>query len=143
MLILGFVAPVQAKNHGMAMHGDMKYGADFTHFDYVNPNAPKGGTYSYAMPTGTFDTLNPFIIKGNPASGIGKIYQSLMTSSADEAFSQYGEIASAVNVASDGQSVALDIHPDAVWHDGAPITADDVVWTFNTFMEQGRPQYKA
>ena len=74
--------------HGMAMHGEVKYGPAFTHFDYVNRGAPKGGE-DVRRAIGTFDSLNPFIIQGNPAAGIGLIYDTLTTSSADEAFTQY------------------------------------------------------
>jgi microcin C transport system substrate-binding protein len=142
LFLIGFSMPVMANGYGIAMHGDLKYPANFTHFEYVNPDAPKGGTYTYAA-IGTFDTLNPFIIKGNSASGVGMIYQSLMTSSADEAFSQYGDIASSISVADDHKSATFTIRPNAKWHDGVAITADDVVWTFNTLVEQGRPQYRA
>jgi microcin C transport system substrate-binding protein len=143
-LALFLIMPVTAKaqTHAIAMHGDPKYGADFTHFEYVNPDAPKGGTYSYAA-QGTFDSLNGFITKGVPASGLGLIYQSLMTASADEAFSKYAEIARSIDVSDDHMSVIFTLNPNARWHDGQPITADDVVWTFNTLIEKGAPFYKA
>src|SRR5688500_18507759 len=75
--------------HGMAMHGDLKYGPDFQHFDYVNPNAPKGGTVTFSV-IGTFDSFNPYIIKGNAAAGVTALYESLTTQSLDEPFSEYG-----------------------------------------------------
>ena len=75
--------------HGIAMHGDLKYAPAFTHFDYVNPDAPKGGVVRLHS-IGTFDNFNTFIIKGNGAAGTGFTYNSLMSGSADEAFSQYG-----------------------------------------------------
>lgn len=131
-----------AQTYGIAMHGTPKYADDFANYDYVNPDAPKGGSYSYAS-IGTFDSLNGFITKGVAADGLGLIYQSLMSSSSDEAFSKYGDIASSVKVANDHKSVTFQINPNAVWHDGVAITADDVIWTFNILMEKGAPFYKA
>ena len=124
------------------MHGTPKYGEDFTHFDYVNPDAPKGGSFSFNA-LGTFDSLNGFITKGVPASGLGLIYQSLMTASADEPFSKYGDIATSIQVADDHLSVTFSLHPDARWHDGKPITAEDVIWTFETLMKDGSPFYQS
>src|SRR5215468_9331703 len=99
-LVLGLCAaasaqPATYKAHGIAMHGDLKYGPDFTHFDYVNPDAPKGGEMRrYGL--GTFDSFNPFIIKGNPDNESGRIYDTLLTSSADEPFSEYGLLAETI-----------------------------------------------
>ena len=90
-IAIGFLtlAPAYADDpksqHGIAMHGDLKYGADFKHFDYVNPNAPKGGKIRLGA-IGGFDSLNPFIVKGNAAGGAAFVYDTLLTSSADEAF---------------------------------------------------------
>ena len=81
-----------APAHGIAMHGDLKYGADFEHFDYVNPNAPKGGTVTFSV-IGTFDSFNPYIIKGQAAAGITSLFESLTTQSLDEPFSEYGLLA--------------------------------------------------
>lgn len=86
--------------HGLAMHGDLKYGRDFQHFDYVNPNASKGGTVHLAA-IGTFNTMNPFTLKGNPADSIGLIYETLTTGSLDEPFSEYGLLAKSIKVADD------------------------------------------
>jgi microcin C transport system substrate-binding protein len=131
----------QAQSYGIAMHGKPKYANGFTHFEYVNPDAPKGGSYAYSA-LGTYDSLNGFITKGVSAQGIGLIYQSLMTSSSDEPFSKYGEIAKSISVAPDNMSVTFQLHDQAQWHDGKAITADDVIWTFNTLMEKGSPFYK-
>ena len=142
-VLLFFVSiPAQAQSYGIAMHGDMKYAADFTHFDYVNPSAPKGGSYSDAT-IGSYDSLNGFITKGVAAQGLGLLYQTLMTASSDEAFSKYGNIAETIKVADDNSSVTFKIRDQAIWHDGQPITADDVIWTFNTLMEKGAPFYRA
>lgn len=127
--------------HGIAMHGAPKYVADFQHFDYVNPQAPKGGTLKMAA-TGGFDSLNGFIPKGEAADGLGRIYDSLLTSSADEAFSSYGLLAETVETPEDRSWARFVIRKQARWHDGKPVTAHDVVWTFNTLIEKGSPQYR-
>lgn len=129
------------KGHGIAMHGDLKYQADFTHFDYVNPNAPKGGETTRAA-IGGYDTFNPFVIKGRAGAGSFAIYDSLMASSSDEPFSQYGLIAESVETPADRSWVAFTLRPEARWHDGKPITVEDVIWTFNTLVEKGRPFYR-
>lgn len=132
-----FTAPPQ---HGLAMHGDLKYGPDFAHLDYVNPDAPVGGLLTMEA-GGTFDSFNPFIIRGTPAAGIGLIYDTLMESTFDEAFSEYGRLAESVEMPEDRSWVAFNLNPGAEWHDGEPVTADDVVWTFNTMVEKGAPFY--
>lgn len=128
--------------HGLAMHGDLKYPADFKHFDYVNPAAPKGGALRQAS-LGTYDSLNPFIIKGVPAAGLGLIYDTLMESSADEPFSEYGLLAKSITLADDNSWVEFALRPQARFHDGKPVTPEDVIFTFNTLREQGRPFYRA
>ncbi len=128
-------------SHGLAMHGDLKYGSDFENFDYVNPDAPKGGKVRLAA-IGTFDSLNGFIVKGNAAVGIGAIYDSLMSNSADEAFSEYGQLAEAVRTPEDRSWVEFRLRPEARWHDGKPVTPDDVIWTFNTLLNEGSPFYR-
>jgi microcin C transport system substrate-binding protein len=127
--------------HGLAMHGDLKYGPDFQHFAYVNPNAPKGGEVKQAA-IGTFDSFNPFIIKGNPADGLGGIYDTLTAASADEPFSRYGVIAETIKTPKDRSWVEFTLRPEARWHDGKPITVEDVIWTFNTLREKGAPLYR-
>ncbi|PPR59317.1 MAG: Oligopeptide-binding protein AppA [Alphaproteobacteria bacterium MarineAlpha4_Bin2] len=129
------------RGHGLAMHGDLKYQPDFAHFDYVNPNAPKGGETVRAA-IGGYDTFNPFVIKGRAAAGSGSIYDTLMESSADEPFSQYGLIAESVETPPNRSWVAFTLRKEARWHDGQPITVDDVIWTFNTLTEKGRPFYR-
>ena len=128
--------------HGIAMHGEPLLGPDFTHFDYVNPAAPKGGTVTMST-TGGYDTFNPFIVKGTPAVGIGLMLQTLMVSSLDEAVTYYGSLAETVTVPDDRSWVVFALNPEARWHDGVPITAEDVVWTFNALTGQGRPFYRA
>lgn len=136
-----------AWHYGIALHGEPKYPEGFTHVDYVNPDAPKGGTLRRGQ-MGTFDSLNPFIIKGVPAAGLNLLgssilYESLMMNSADEPFSLYGVIADGVMVAPDKTWVKFKINPKARWQDGTPITSADVIWTFETLMKNGRPFYKA
>jgi microcin C transport system substrate-binding protein len=129
------------RGHAIALHGDVKYGPDFTHFDYVNPNAPKGGTVRLAT-IGTFDSFNPFILKGVSASGIGLIYDTLTVQSDDEPFTEYGLLAEIIEVPADSSWVAFTLRKEARWHDGSPVTADDVIFTFNTLIEKGSPFYK-
>jgi microcin C transport system substrate-binding protein len=128
--------------HGIAMHGDLKYGPGFTHFGYVDPKAPKGGRVKQAT-TGTFDSFNPFIVRGNPAAGIGQVYDTLMTSSADEPFSEYGLLVEKVEMPQDRSWVAFTLRPEARWHDGKPVTPDDVVFSFETLRAKGQPFYRA
>ncbi len=130
------------KAHGIAMHGDLKYGSDFTHFDYVNPDAPKGGELRLAG-LGGFDSFNPFIIKGNPDDGSGRIYDTLMVGSADEPFSEYGLLAETVETPADRCWVTFTLRPNARWHDGQPVTVDDVIWTFETLRTKGQPYFRA
>lgn len=141
-LFLFYAVSVSAEPmHAIAMHGNPKYPADFMHFDYVNPDAPKGGVLRQAS-FGSFDTFNPFVIKGNSAPGNGLIFETLMTSSLDEPFTEYGLIAEKVEVPQDRSWVAFEINPKAKFSDGTPITADDVVFTFETLREKGAPQYR-
>jgi microcin C transport system substrate-binding protein len=127
------------KSHAIAMHGEPKYGPDFTHFDYVNPNAPKGGTLRLAV-NGTFDSFNPFIPKGN--AGTGWAVERLLVSSGDEPFTKYGLIAETIEWPQDRSWVTFTLRPEARWHDGTPITVDDVIWSFETLKTKGHPFYR-
>ena len=126
--------------HALAMHGKPKFGPDFTHFDYVNPNAPKGGS-RVADGFGTFDSLNSYVLQGTPAN-VGLIYDSLMVHSTDEAFTLYCLLCKSVETPDDRSWVEFTLRDDARWHDGKPITVDDVIFSFNALREQGRPQYR-
>jgi microcin C transport system substrate-binding protein len=133
--------------HGFATHGDLKYPADFQHFDYVEPDAPKGGSVLLAQ-IGTFDSFNPFIIKGTPAAGAGFLFQSLlydtlMVHSQDEPSSQYGLLAESIETPDDRSWVEFTLRAEARWHDGKPITPEDVIWTFETLVAKGQPFYRA
>ncbi len=148
LLALGLTATAGATDepriihsHAIAMHGAPKYTAGFTHFDYVNPAAPKGGAVRLAT-SGTFDSFNPFIPKGNPGVGSGMAVETLMVSSADEAFTQYGLIAESITYPEDRSWITFHMRPEARWHDGQPITPADVVFSFNILKEQGQPFYR-
>ncbi len=125
--------------HAIAMHGTPKYQPGFRHFDYVNPAAPKGGTLRVAV-QGTFDSFNPFIPKGN--AGAGNPYESLLASSADEPFTQYGLIAETIEVPRDRSWAVFTLRPQARWHDGKPITVDDVIWSLETLKTRGQPFFR-
>jgi len=133
--------PKVTVSHGLTLLETLKYGPDFKHLDYVNPDAPKGGT-AKRFSIGTFDTFNPYIIKGNPAAGIGFVFETLMTSAPDEVSAEYGLIAKSIEVPDDLSYATFDLRPEARFHDGAPITADDVVYTFNVLKKEGRPFYR-
>ena len=125
--------------HAIAMHGNVKYGPDFKHFDYVYPDAPKGGSLRLAA-QGTFDSFNPYIPKGNP--GAGNANETLLTGSADEPFTQYGLIAQTMEVPTDRSWVIFTLRPEARWHDGEPITVEDVIWSLDTLKSKGQPGYR-
>ena len=116
-----------------------RYPADFRHFDYVNPDAPKGGSLRLAS-QGSFDSFHPFIPKGNAVS-TGAV-ETLLITSADEPFTGYGLIAEQIEWPRDRSWVIFHIRPEARWHDGTPITAEDVAWSFETLVSQGNPQYR-
>ncbi|WP_245578181.1 extracellular solute-binding protein [Marinobacterium litorale] len=139
---IGFASTAAQPSHGIAMHGDLKYGPQFTHFDYTNPSAPKGGDVRRAS-IGTFDSFNPFIIKGTDAEGVGLIYDTLTTRSDDEPFSEYGLLAKEIYLPEDRRWIEFELHESARFSDGEPVRADDVVYTFKLLREQGSPFYKA
>jgi microcin C transport system substrate-binding protein len=130
-------------HHGLSLFDDIKYPAGFTHFDYANPNAPKGGA-ARMIAIGTFDNFNIVIagVKGNVASAASLIYDSLMTSSLDEASTQYGEVMEAVTFPDDISSATYRIRADGRWHDGKPITVDDVIFSFQV-LKQHSPMFMA
>jgi microcin C transport system substrate-binding protein len=133
-------AGAETPMHGLSMYGDLKYPPNFKHFDYVNPDAPKGGLLK-GSDLGTFDSLNPYIIKGASAD-IELTFDTLMTPSADEPFAEYGLVAESVEVPADRSWVIFNIRPEARFHDGSHITAEDVVYTFNLLRTKGAPQLR-
>jgi microcin C transport system substrate-binding protein len=127
---------------GIALHGETKYHAGFKHFDYVNPDAPKGGSL-WLGADGTYDNFNPFIIRGNPAPGSDSLLQAtLMVSSLDEPFSMYAYVADRYSMPKDRSWIEFHIDPRARFSDGSPITADDVIFSFKTLIKHGRPIYR-
>ena len=132
-----------AGQHAITLYGESpKYPANFQHFDYVNPQAPKGGTFRQSG-LGSYDSLNPFISKGVAADGIGIIYDTLTRHSLDEPFTEYGLLAGKIEVAPDHTWVRFYLRPEARFSDGQAVTAEDVVFSFETLMQHGEPQYKA
>jgi microcin C transport system substrate-binding protein len=150
LVALGLASPVLAQtqtdvwSHSFQLEGEPKYGPDYTHFDYVNVDAPKGGTVRLGD-MGSFDTFNPILPKGEVAGGIGLLYETLMTPSADELNTYYVHLAEALKIAPDYGAVTFRMDPDAKWHDGEPVKAEDVVWTYEKLIEVNpdRAQYYA
>ncbi|OEC34176.1 microcin C transport system substrate-binding protein [Pseudomonas cuatrocienegasensis] len=141
-LLLGFAAQAAPK-HALTLYDEApKYPANFQHFDYVNPDAPKGGTLRQAG-FGGFDSLNPFINKGVAADDIGMIYDTLTRHSLDEPFTEYGLLAEKMEKAPDNSWVRFYLRREARFHDGQPVTAEDVKFTFDTLMSKGAPMYRA
>ena len=133
-------AAAQETAHGLSLFGDLKYGPDFAHFDYVEPNSPKGGTLHLAT-VGTFSTLNPFTLKGVAAAGAGFPFESLLEGAADEPDAAYGLIAAEVALAPDRRSVRFLLRPEARWHDSTPVTAADVAFSFEILTTEGAPSF--
>jgi microcin C transport system substrate-binding protein len=143
--LLGLVmaAPTQAaeRSHGLSIFGDLKYPAGFKHFDYVNPQAPKGGRLATIGGT-SFDSFNSYILKGDKAAGLGLLFDTLMVSSGDEPNSAYGLVAHSVERADDGKSITFFLRPEARFSDGKPVTAEDVVFSLNALKSKGHPAYR-
>jgi microcin C transport system substrate-binding protein len=136
------VAADPAPAHGIAMHGAPKYAPEFGHFDYADPNAPKGGVLRRAR-VGSFDSLNPFIVRGVPARGLRLVYESLMARAMDEPFTLYGLLAKAVVVPADRQWIEFVLDERARFHDGAPVTTDDVLFSWRTLRDHGLPNHRS
>ncbi|MEE7456667.1 hypothetical protein MPAR168_01350 [Methylorubrum populi] len=130
-------------HHALTLLGKPKYGPDFQHFEYANPNAPVGGLVRLGA-QGGFDNLNFIVngLKGDLEGGIIQIYDTLMEDSGDEPFSSYGLLAEGVQIASDGMSVSYRLRANARWHDGKPVTVEDVIWSFDT-LKANSPFYAA
>ena len=140
-------ATAERESHGLSIFGDLKYGPDFKHFGYVNPNAPKGGAFSNQLSSvagnqnfDTFNTLNIFVLKGDGAAGMGLTFDSLMSRAADEPDSAYGLAARAVRWSEDRLTYRFLLRPEARFHDGSKLTARDVAWSFMTLKEKGHPR---
>ena len=141
--LLPYSALAQAplRSHALSLIGPAQLPPGFAHFPYANPDAPKGGEVALGA-VGSFDSFSPHIVRGSSAAATGAIYDTLMRSSADEPQVSYGHVAHTVETAADGRSVSFELRPEARFHDGTPMTAEDVAWTFHTLVAQGRPHYR-
>ncbi len=145
-VLLALLAPVQGHaeaKHGLSAFGDLAYPADFDHFAYADPTAPKGGTFSLVGWGGvtTFNSLNNYILKGDAAQGLELLFDSLMVPAADEPDAVYGLVAESAEIGDDGKSVTFHLRPEAKFADGTPLTADDVVFSFDILKSKGHPIY--
>jgi microcin C transport system substrate-binding protein len=132
--------------HGLSVFGDLKYPPGFTNFDYVNPNAPKGGRMNFQSPNWyfnqnvqTFNTLNSFVLRGDSPPRMELCFDTLMARAADEPDAMYGLLAETVDVSEDGNVYAFHLRPEARFHDGTPITAEDVAFSFMLIKKDGHP----
>jgi microcin C transport system substrate-binding protein len=133
-------API--RTHALSLLGEPALPADFPHWPWVNPLAPKGGEVAMTA-LGSFDSFNAQILRGTAAVGLSNLYDTLLQESADESSAEYAHLAEAVELPADRMGVSFELRETARWHDGRPITAEDVAWTFNTLREKGRPIYRA
>ncbi|SLN25194.1 extracellular solute-binding protein [Oceanibacterium hippocampi] len=147
LVVLPFVAGTATgeARHALTTFGEPKYPAGFTHFDYVDPAAPKGGriVVNQQFAANSFDSLNPFILKGNPAGMVPTLtFATLMAAADDELATAYGYVAESAELDPERNWVAYNIRPEARFHDGSPITAEDIVYSFETLVAEGHPQYR-
>jgi microcin C transport system substrate-binding protein len=142
--LVAWAEPTIYTAHGFTLFGELKYGPDAEYFEYVNPNAPKGGTFRTSFST-TFDNLNPFIVAGTaPALTLpALIYEPLMARSSDEPASVYGLVAESVTYPDDYSWAEFRLRDGARWHDGKPITPADVIFSLEILKTRGSPQYRA
>ncbi len=138
---VALASPKVATVHGLALYGEPALPADFSHFSYVNPEAPKGGSLLRAAIGGSFDSTNPFIVRGTPAAGLNQIYDTLLESNPNETFSSYGLLAEGIRLDPQRRWIEFDLRPEARFHDGEPVEASDVVFSFETLTEKGQPFY--
>jgi len=146
LLFPSLILAAEAPQPALAMHGTPAYATGFSHFRYANPDAPKGGTLRLGV-VGSFDSLQPFIIRGTtpqiPGFGLqGTVYETLMVRGWDEPFTLYGLLAESVTVADDRSAVTFTLNPQARWQDGQPVTAADVLFSFETLRREGRPNHR-
>ncbi len=139
--IAGMAAAADGPSHGLSAFGALKYPADFKHFDFVNPDAPKGGRISLigTIARTTFDSFNDFILKGVPAQGLGLLYDAMMTRATDEPDAVYSLVATTAEIADDGKSITFRMRPEAKFADGTPVTAEDAVFTLQALKSKGHP----
>lgn len=147
-ILFGFASLLAAeediiRSHGYSYFGDLKYGPDFQHYDYVNPDAPKGGEISFAS-LGTFDSMNPYTIKGRRGDLSWIMYESLLADMPADAYGEgYGLLAESVEYPETKDWVIFHMRPEARFSDGTPVTAHDVLFSHNLLLEQGLPSYAA
>lgn len=140
--VFGFAPASAEPQHAIAMHGEPAYPADFTHFSYVNPDAPKGGRLTLAV-LGTFDSLNPLIVRGTAAQQVRNyVVESLLTRGQDEPFTLYGLLAETVETDEARSYVAFQLNPRARFSDGTPVTVDDVLFSWQLLRDEGRPNHR-
>ena len=139
--LLNAPALAQTRTYGLSLLGAPALPADFKAFPYVNPDAPQGGE-AVLSAVGTFDSFNPFIVRGTPGADVSRVWDTLMRADADEAETEYGHLAGVVEIPADHKGVAFELRPEARFHDGTPVTAEDVAWTFETLRDKGRPFYR-
>src|SRR5262249_11712095 len=139
-------AAQDSERHGVSAFGDLKYAADFEHFDYVNPNAPKGGVFSHVGATRifnqnllTFNSLNNFILRGYAAMGIALTFSSCMSRAEHEPDALYGLAARAVQISPDGLTYRFLMRPGITFHDASPLTAHDVAFSLKILKDKGHP----
>ena len=130
------------RSHALSLLGEPALPADFTHFPWVNPAAPKGGEIVLTG-LGSYDSFNGYVLRGTPAVGLTNLYDTLLKNSTDEASTEYCHLAAAIEQPADRMGVTFELRPEARFHDGKPVTAEDVVWTFNILRQHGRPFYRA
>ncbi len=140
-LIATFSQAFAAKSHAVSIYGDFKYKAGFKHFEYANPNAPKGGEMVLGA-LGSYDSFNMFIVKGETVSGFSYTYDTLLEQTSDEHSRGYGLLAETIEYDEKREYVTFTLRKQAIWHDGKPVTPEDVIWTFNTLLSQGAPFFK-
>lgn len=128
--------------HGLSLYDEPELPPDFTHFPHVNPQAPKGGSMTRAAVGSSFDSTNPFIIRGTAAIGVSHIYDTLLEGNPNEPFSLYGLLASGMRLDPQRYWIEFDLRPEARFHDGEPLTAHDVVFSFQLLVEEGNPFYR-
>ncbi|MEW9834820.1 extracellular solute-binding protein [Mesorhizobium marinum] len=140
-------SPTETPLHGLSAFGELKYPPDFTHFGYLNPDAPKGGTINFSPPNWlynqnvtTFNTLNSFVLTGDAPPRLELCHDALMAPALDEPDANYGLLAESVTISADRNSFTFRLRPQARWHDGTPVTAEDVAFSYLTLKDKGHPQ---
>ena len=144
LLVLALTGAAAEPRHGLSAFGDLGYPPDFTHFEYADPDAPKGGSFSLIGwgGTTTFNSLNAYILKGDAAQGMELTFDTLMTRAQDEPDAVYGLVAETADLAADRRSVTFALRPEARFSDGSPLTAEDVAFSFEVLKSKGHPIYR-